>query len=155
MFKLKSTISIIGWLIVAILVFSACSTLNPTKIKASLGQEFTLTVGQTVVINGEKIQFKFDAVTADSRCPKGVTCIWAGEAKSLLIASSTQSSSISPVNLELTETGLSDGYSRYTWTNSWQNTQTTYIFNFRLEPYPEAGKEISQGDYRLKLQISK
>ena len=47
----------------------------------TLGQEFALRVGQTAALGGGAgIRLTFEAVREDSRCPVGVTCIWAGDA---------------------------------------------------------------------------
>ena len=45
-----------------------------------LGREFRLKPGEVAVIGGEDLRVGFEAVTSDSRCPAGVSCIWAGEA---------------------------------------------------------------------------
>jgi len=47
--------------------------------KASLNSQFTLAPGQTVRIQSESMDIKFIGVTGDSRCPRGVECIWAGQ----------------------------------------------------------------------------
>ncbi|MBM2831274.1 MAG: hypothetical protein HW414_326 [Dehalococcoidia bacterium] len=49
-----------------------------------LGQEFSLSVGQSRRIQGEELTVKFLEVASDSRCPSKVTCIWAGEVKALV-----------------------------------------------------------------------
>jgi hypothetical protein len=60
-----------------ITVFLANTGCSETKV--SLGQDFPLRVGQSASIKGEELQIKFLEVVADSRCPRGVTCIWEGE----------------------------------------------------------------------------
>ena len=51
---------------------------------ARLGEEFILPVGQSVVITGEDIGIKFIEVSEDSRCAKGVTCVWEGRVTALV-----------------------------------------------------------------------
>jgi len=41
-----------------------------------------LMYGKTIAI--DNLEFKFVALESDSRCPKGVQCIWAGEAIALI-----------------------------------------------------------------------
>jgi hypothetical protein len=140
----------IGLLTVLILCLPGCSSNNlpntpisPGGIKASLGQEFKLPVGQTAAITGEDLKLKFDGVTADSRCPKGVQCIWAGEAKVQL--SITNNNSTSQVIYTLPGGAKAVG----------QDFFNLYKANFELEPYPEANKQIAATDYQLIMTISK
>ena len=45
------------------------------------GEEFVLGVGQTAALGGGSgVRLTFEAVREDSRCPIGVSCIWAGDA---------------------------------------------------------------------------
>ncbi len=116
---------------------------SPGEIKASLGQEFTLAVGQTATISGEDLKLKFDSVTADSRCPKGVQCVWAGEAKVQLLITSNNSTS----QVIYTLSAGSDAVS--------QDFFNQYKTIFKLDPYPEAGKQIAAGDYKLTMTVTK
>jgi hypothetical protein len=47
----------------------------------TLGQPFSLRVGETAALAGEGLTVKFAAVLGDSRCPPDVQCIWAGNAR--------------------------------------------------------------------------
>lgn len=49
--------------------------------KVELGEAFTMRIGQEVVIRGDKLHIRFKSVRQDSRCPRGVTCVWAGTAE--------------------------------------------------------------------------
>ena len=116
-------------IMVTLFLLAGCSATPAAEVKASLGQEFTLPIGQTAVINGENLNIKFAAVTADSRCPKGVTCIWAGEAKCQTYFS-FDNNKTAPASLELTDNGGQvDGYSQVTWVSY---AGPTYKINFRL-----------------------
>ncbi|UCC81236.1 MAG: hypothetical protein JSW64_07740 [Candidatus Zixiibacteriota bacterium] len=55
--------------------------IQKTTISASLDSSFQLMHNQTAVIEPENLSIKFVNVTEDSRCPVGVECIWAGQAK--------------------------------------------------------------------------
>ncbi len=55
----------------------APSTPTPTTPDIKLGDSFTLRVGQGAVIQGG-LRVRLLSI-GDSRCPKGVQCIWAGE----------------------------------------------------------------------------
>ncbi len=50
-------------------------------ITASLDSGFQLMHNQTASIGSENLSVKFVNVAEDSRCPVGVECIWAGQAK--------------------------------------------------------------------------
>ncbi len=110
--------------------------------KARLGEEFSLSVGQSVVITGEDLGIKFVEVSEDSRCPKGVTCVWEGRVAALVEISTDGSSQ----QLELTEPGLTDAPARETFKE--------YEITYKVEPYPEVGKEISVDEYQLLITLS-
>ena len=50
---------------------------HPGSSKVALGELFKLKNGHQAVVSGEKLSITIQSV-ADSRCPSGVTCIWAG-----------------------------------------------------------------------------
>jgi hypothetical protein len=49
--------------------------------RARLGEDFRLAVKQIAVIDGEPLTVRFASVVSDSRCPAGVQCVRAGEAR--------------------------------------------------------------------------
>lgn len=145
----KQIVLIIGWMMISI-VLIGCSPGN-NDVRASLGQEFSLKVNQTVAISEEDISVKFDKVLTDSRCPIGVVCVWAGEARCLTYFNAIGSNT-APEAVELIEQGGQvNGYSQATW----KSQTATYRINFRLDPYPEAEKQINNSDYRLIMVVTK
>jgi hypothetical protein len=122
-----------------------------SEVSASLGKEFTLPIGKTAAIGSENISLKFDKVTTDSRCPKGVVCVWAGEARSLIYFNSINTND-PPTALELVEQG---GQPQGFFQATRKFYGATYLINFRLEPYPEAEKQINNSDYVLIMLITK
>jgi hypothetical protein len=138
---MKRTFYIIAFLSVILLlspVFLSCSS---GKISASLGEEFTLPLGKTAVVKAENLTFEFVGVTADSRCAKGVECIWAGEAKCRMLIT------IKGIESEVTFTQPGG--------NMAEEFFLLYKINFILEPYPEAGKQITDSEYQLKMTVTK
>jgi hypothetical protein len=133
-------------LISVLLVLTAISLLigctGSDTIKASLDKEFTLAIGQTASISSENLKIKFLDVTADSRCPKDVQCIWAGE----VTCSFEIAANGSAKQMELTQPSGSDVDAGI--------TTGGYNYKFTVEPYPESTKKIEKEDYRVKMTVS-
>ena len=130
------------YLMIMLPVLSGC-TGSPAVTKPALGQEFSLAIGQSATIAGEDLTIGFKDVVEDSRCPKNVTCIWAGRVSCIIDVSQAGKTE----QTVLTEPGLTGG----TVPEEYRN----YTFAFRVEPYPEAGKQIAKSDYRLFLTVNK
>ena len=78
----------------AILAFGVAAFAQPA-------QKISIRTGETKSVIGSKLNVKFLGVVEDSRCPKGTTCIWAGNAKvSIRVWKKNQK----PVDLELNST---------------------------------------------------
>ncbi len=131
----------LGMMIALLVLLPAALSCSGGNVSASLGREFTLPVGKTAVISGENLALEFMEVTADSRCPRGVQCVWAGEAKCRVLVTYKGLT----MEVVLTQPGGS------------LTTQdfAQYKMNFRLEPYPEAGKKIASSDYKLVMTITR
>ena len=129
----------------ALLLMAWLASCSPGQGEARvrLDEEFSLSVGQRVRVEGEDLQMEFLEVVADSRCPKDVTCIWAGEVRCLVELVSSGSSE----RVELTQPGLTGDSNRQAFKG--------YELSFTVTPYPEAGKPIPRGDYRLILTVRK
>jgi len=77
-----------GRCIATALLMAGCATggqtAGTTRLpveRARLGESFRLAVKQIAVIDGEPLTVRFASVVSDSRCPAGVQCIRAGEAR--------------------------------------------------------------------------
>jgi hypothetical protein len=134
-------IFLLGILTVLALVVGGCGKSNPNQIQVSANTAFDLAVGKTAIVKGESISIKFDSVTEDSRCPTGVTCIWAGQAKCNM--SVVQNGVTTPV--VLTQSGGSEG--------TMQGFAGKYQVSFLLNPYPRAGSQIKPQDYVLSMKL--
>jgi hypothetical protein len=124
--------------IILALVSVACG-----ELKVELGHEFSLHMGESASIEGEELRIKFIEVVEDSRCPRGVECIWAGRvtcAVEIIYQGSLYEITLIPP-------GLTD----------WPPAESLdkYDISFYVEPYPEVDKEISEDDYLLFLTIIK
>jgi hypothetical protein len=124
----------------AILIVTGCG--SKSGVNVSLGQGFTLSIGQTASIKAANLDVTFAAVVEDSRCPTGVQCFWQGRARSLVKLTSGNISQ----DVELLEPGLTGQAASQQFLN--------YTISFHLLPYPEAGKKITDNQYRLNLTVN-
>lgn len=97
---------------------------------------------------GESLHFGqravlFKEVVSDSRCPKGTTCIRAGEARVLV-----EFYSNGKVLGEKVITG------REIRTIELFKNKNVELSGFHLEPYPDITKKIAPEEYTLTLRIS-
>ena len=102
-----------------------------------LGAQFTLAPGATASVKNAGIEVTFVAVTEDSRCPRDVTCIWAGEVKVQL---EIQRRRRMRRRLEILEGGstVAGAY------------RVTLV---RVEPQPMSTARIAPQDYRATLKV--
>lgn len=93
-------------------VTTAASTTTPTttapttttaKVRTvALGEAFSIKVGESVSVAGAGVSVTFTALVSDSRCPRGVQCIQAGNA---VISVAVARPGASPVTLTLNTDG--------------------------------------------------
>ena len=50
-------------------------------VSINLNEEFYPSPGQKAVINSSGLEITFNRVLEDSRCPKGVECVWEGNGR--------------------------------------------------------------------------
>lgn len=111
----------------------------------TISYESLLRPGELFSFENKSIQFK--KVISDSRCPKDVTCIWAGEAK-VLIAVMENGKEVEEKIISLKQTeGFSFGFS---------DSKNVYSLDaLELYPYPTAKHKIEDSEYCLEIQLSK
>ena len=109
-----------------------------------LNRAFTLKVGERAMLKGTRLRIKFMAVESDSRCPKDVTCVWAGNAA---------------VSLHLSTRTGNITVSRNTSASPQFVTDSEYrgykVKLVGLSPYPRSNRKIAAGDYVATLLVSK
>jgi uncharacterized protein (DUF342 family) len=130
----------LGGVFVVLVLLAGCIG-RTGEVRASLGSEFPLAIGETASVAGENLKVKFIEVTEDSRCPANVVCIQAGRAVMTVEVSYQDAAE----TLSLAEPGRSTP----------EITYQDYTLVFHLEPYPVAGVEVSTGQYRLLLRIDR
>jgi hypothetical protein len=129
------------WILpLVLLIIAGCGA--PADIYANPGITFTLAIGQSASLNGEDLVIRFVDVIGDSRCAAGVVCIWAGEA-SCLVEIDYADKTFEKV---LTQPGV---------TEPAQTDFADFTIAFDLKPYPQAGQQTEDKDYRLDLAIAR
>ena len=103
-------------------------------------------LGETVEQNG--ITIKFDDVITDSRCPKGVTCVWAGEVVVLVTIYNDGKKS------EQKKLTLSPTSQLQDLTGNLYITDALKLTAFNVFPYPDTKAKIDKKEYGLKIQIN-
>ena len=127
-------------------------TFTPTPAPA----EFELAIGDSLQFGDPStgLQLEFRAVTGDSRCPKDVVCVWAGQAEVLLfvkVASDAGDEVIVTLNPGTPETIYVDAHIPPAYFGL---TSRYAIELLRLLPDPPPVGGVDQQEYRLSLRIS-
>jgi hypothetical protein len=128
--------------IFVILCFIWLSVASTAPAKALVDKEFSLGIGQSANIEGEKLVIKFKAVLEDSRCPVNVVCVWAGNGK---------------VEFEILDI---DGQNKTVTLNTEEEPRVTTLKGHNLKlislnPPRIDGVSISPGDYSVKLLVER
>lgn len=109
------------------------------------GTQFQLKANQTYFLESDGIKIQFLNVTADSRCPSDVTCIWEGEAKVLVnVIENNQDLG----NFTLTSRGGQPDLAVQAF-----DGHTIQVVN--VEPYPISTKKLTLSDYSVTFAISR
>ena len=121
-------------------VLASCGTARTQETTAvDPGAQVTLAPGASVSLKATELKVRFVAVTEDSRCPRDVTCVWAGEVK---VRIEIQQASRLASQVEILEgRSTTAGVHRVTLV--------------RVEPQAMTGSRIAPQDYRATLQIDK
>jgi len=115
----------------------------PLTIEANLDSEFLLQFNQSAEIKSEDMKITFLNVTADSRCPSDVTCIWQGQAE---IELDVQKGEVeSTVSLSIGGDSSPE-----------ESIFNPYLIQLvDLSPYPISTKNIQPEDYTATIKITK
>lgn len=101
--------------------------------------------GETLFVNGLSIEFV--KVISDSRCPEGVTCVRAGEAK-ILIKIFQEDSLIETKELIFYPSGVTNRSNAILFKGD-----GLFINALSLSPYPEVHHRIPEKMYCLDIEI--
>jgi hypothetical protein len=112
---------------------------------ARVGREFSIRAGRAVTLAREGLRLRFVRVAADSRCPEGVDCVWAGNAEVVIEVGTTNRRVSKTLRLNTNaspERPAEDKYRTYT------------VKLVGLKPYPHASRKIRQGEYTATLLVT-
>lgn len=112
---------------------------RPLPIEA--GQTVGLRVGQSARTSDGALRFGFEGVGADSRCPKGEQCVWAGDA-TVRIWLQRKGGPRERVELHTTTGAAKVG-----------QPAAPELRLLRLEPTPVSGRTLAQRDYVATLAL--
>ena|SRR5690349_10300822 len=102
--------------------------------------EFELAVGETARLADQDVSIEFKAVTADSRCPSDVTCVWAGDAALTLRLGGVPGIQDTTLHTTLDPRTLTSG--------------TTTLEILGLSPTPVSSTSTDPKSYRLRLRVT-
>jgi hypothetical protein len=121
----------------------ACAA-PPATVPVSLDKPFTLAPGQTAQIQGEALSIRFVGVTADSRCPRNVVCIRAGDVTSEVEVTDAIGTKL----LSIVQEASGNGGAKTVFKNIYELTTS-------VEPYPVSGQTIPPLNYRMNFTVKK
>lgn len=128
---------------VAVVMLASCGTSPTTPRPASVGDRFTLAPAQTALVEGTGLRVTFESVSADSRCPVDVTCVWEGDA---VVVLTLRPAAGAPARPELHTAG------RYPQEADAGDYRVRLV---DLAPVPRASASPAPGDYRATLLVTR
>jgi hypothetical protein len=124
-----------------LLIFTTVLAQPASHIKlVALNREFEIKVGEKVSVEG--LRLSFERVAEDSRCPKDVKCVWAGNARTILKVSKAGRRT---VNIDL-NTGIEPKHKIYDGYD---------IKLVSLNPYPKKDEKIKESDYVATVVVKR
>lgn len=115
---------------------SAAQEVPPPASQGSVEKDVTLSVGQAASVEG--LALTLNKIANDSRCPRGVQCIWAGS----VAANITLVSSVKSENKDM---ALGDAPYKF---GNYRISIT------KVDPYPAAKQQLRQDEYRVTFHIA-
>lgn len=116
----------------------ACIEDDSTAVR--LNEQVAIKLGKSISVADSTTQVIFAEVLEDSRCPKGTSCIWAGQAKVRLETNDG-------AKVELTLPGMQEE------TEVTASIGNLTVLCYGLNPYPESGKPHEPSAYELSLEL--
>ena len=115
--------------LIVVIAFAACGR---SATAPALGENVELPLGASVQFPSDTANLTFTDVTADSRCPSNVQCVWAGEAVTVFTAGGSRQLTLTLGPDASKATAMARGY------------QVTLV---ALKPYPTSTGMPVKSDY--------
>jgi hypothetical protein len=106
-----------------------------------------LKITQKKCLKKKGFQLVFKEVISDSRCPKGVTCIWAGEIE-IVISVYKDQKLIEDNAITISNKSNQENIN---WIANYLPSNKKNIKSISVFPYPKEGSTINPKDYYLKI----
>jgi hypothetical protein len=120
---------------------SLASLLALSQASAPLGEPFTIGLGETASIDSTDLSLSFVAVTGDSRCPRDVNCVVAGEA--VVVFDARSGDALTELTFRVPPGGDDE-----------QKLDGLTIRILGLEPEADTARKIDAGDYVAKVIVT-
>ena len=123
------------------LVLIAIASPNSAVSEPQLDRPFEVKAAEVAIVHGLRITF--EGVSEDSRCPEGVSCVWAGDAAATFTLEKPPAAAL-----------------QRTLHTSGRFARQTELDDFIIQledvrPYPKEGATIAPGDYRATLLVKR
>ena len=105
----------------------------------------TISANQSTGIKGYEMRIK--KIISDSRCPEGVTCIWAGEIQ-LLVSVSKDQKLVEEKALTISSKQLQENAS---WFSKYLAADQKDIKRITVMPYPKSGVSANPKTYYIQI----
>ena len=128
-------------LLFCLLCVTGCDENSPVGPTVPLNERFTLSPGETAVIDDADVRVQFVRVTGDSRCPADAICIQGGDAIVQVRAADDG---------DATLLGLHTGDASQA-SAVYRGARITLV---ELQPYPFSSRTIAPEDYRATLTVT-
>ena len=106
-----------------------------------------LTINQKKCVKKKGFDLKLKSVTADSRCPEDVTCVWAGEAQVVISVYQNRKLVEDHTLIVSSKTEKENEI----WFSKYVTAKQKKIKSIRLLPSPKSGMTIPPKKYTLQL----
>ena len=106
-----------------------------------------VTIDQKVCSNQKDFQLVLKSIVTDSRCPEGVTCIWAGEVTAI-VSVYKDSKLIEDATLLF---AMKNEKENKEWFAKYLPRKQKNIKTMQVLPFPKEGKKIDSKEYCLKI----
>nr|WP_314896599.1 hypothetical protein [uncultured Flavobacterium sp.] len=127
-------------LLVFLLIFTVSAFAQKENIKC-------VKITQKICLKKTGYQLVLKAIISDSRCPEGVTCVWAGEA-SAVISVYKDSKLVEDQTIVFS---LKNKEENKQWFAKYLPKKQRKIKNSSVFPYPKQGVTVTKKDYYIKI----